>query len=126
MIINIEQRNQLIRIRNVSSILKNRKFRKLLKRPPPCQYLLSDRSVNIFQEKLLRQQVKRIIEAVLFASSSPITFDKLRQVAETFHTVRPKTLRELIQELQHEYMSQQRAFRLEEIAQGFILRTCET
>jgi len=77
------------------------------------------------QERVLRQQIKRIIEAILFSSSAPVTFDKLRQVADTFHAMRPKVLKELIQELQQEYMSQQRAFRLEEIAQGYILRTCE-
>ncbi|MBA2727484.1 MAG: SMC-Scp complex subunit ScpB [Parachlamydiaceae bacterium] len=81
--------------------------------------------INSAQEKVLRQQIKRIIEAILFSSSAPVTFEKLRQVADTFHAMRPKVLRELIQELQQEYMSQQRAFRLEEIAQGFILRTCE-
>ena len=81
--------------------------------------------INPLQEKQLRLQLKRIIEAVLFSSSAPITFDKLRQVTDAFLPRRPKVIRELIQELQHEYMSQQRAFRLEEIAQGFILRSCE-
>ncbi len=81
--------------------------------------------VNSHQEKLVYLQIKRIIEAALFSSSCPIPFDKLRQVADIFHPLRPKILRDLIKELQHEYISQQRAFRLEEIAQGFILRTCE-
>jgi segregation and condensation protein B len=81
--------------------------------------------VNSAQEKLLRQQIKRIIEAILFSSSTPVTFDKLRQVADSFHAMRPRVLKEIIQELQQEYMSQQRAFRLEEIAQGYILRTCD-
>lgn len=82
-------------------------------------------STSPAQERLLRQQMKRIIEAILFSSSIPISFEKLRQVMDTFQPVRPKVIRELIQELQQEYMTQQRAFRLEEIAQGFILRTCE-
>jgi segregation and condensation protein B len=71
------------------------------------------------------QQIKRIIEALLFANSSPLTFDKLRQIVDGFRTIKPRILRMLIQELQQEFISQRRAFRLEEIAEGFILRTCE-
>lgn len=77
------------------------------------------------RDKALRQRLKRIIEALLFASSTPISFNKLREVGETLCPLRPKALRELIEELQQEYMSQQRAFRLEEIAEGYMLRTCE-
>lgn len=77
------------------------------------------------REKHLRLQVKRIIEALLFASSAPVPFNKLREVTDAFYALRPRMLRELIMDLQQEYLSQQRSFRLEEIAQGFILRTCE-
>jgi segregation and condensation protein B len=77
------------------------------------------------QEKFVRQHTKQIIEAILFASSEPISFIKIREVVETFHPLKPRLLRDLIIELQQEYLSQQRAFRLEEIAQGFVLRTCE-
>lgn len=77
------------------------------------------------RESELRQQVKRIIEALLFSSNVPIAFNKIREVTDSLHPFRPRILRELISELQHEYIGQQRAFRLEEIAQGFIVRTCE-
>jgi segregation and condensation protein B len=77
------------------------------------------------QEKFVRQHAKRIIEALLFASSDPLPFTKIREVLDSFQPLKPRLLRELIVELQQEYLSQQRAFRLEEIAQGFILRTCE-
>lgn len=76
-------------------------------------------------EKQLRQQVKRIIEALLFSSCTPIAFNKIREVTDSVALLRPKVLREILEELQYDYISQQRAFRLEEIAQGFILRTCE-
>lgn len=76
-------------------------------------------------EKQSRLQIKRLIEALLFASADPIPFTKLREVADTMHPVRPRVLKELIEDLQDEYISQQRAFRLEEIAQGFVLRSCE-
>lgn len=77
------------------------------------------------QEKFIRQQAKRIIEALLFASSEPLPFNKIREIIDSFHPLKPKLLRDLINELQQEYLSQQRAFRLEEIAEGFLLRTCE-
>jgi segregation and condensation protein B len=77
------------------------------------------------QDVQMRLQVKRTIEALLFASSEPLSFDKMREVTDTVHPFKPRVLKELIEELREEYISQQRAFRLEEIAQGFILRTCE-
>lgn len=77
------------------------------------------------RKKGLRGQVKRIIEALLFSSNVPIAFNKIREVTDSLHPFRPRVIRELLCELQHEYIGQQRAFRLEEIAQGFIVRTCE-
>jgi segregation and condensation protein B len=77
------------------------------------------------QEKFIRQHAKRIIEALLFASSDPLPFNKIREIVDTFQPLKPSQLRDLISELQQDYLSQQRAFRLEEIAEGFLLRTCE-
>lgn len=77
------------------------------------------------QEKFIKQHAKRIIEALLFASSEPIPFTKIREIVDSFQPLKPRQLRDLINELQQEYLSQQRAFRLEEIAEGFLLRTCE-
>lgn len=77
------------------------------------------------QEKFIRQHTKRIIEALLFASSDPLPFNKIREIVDTFQLMKPRVLKELINELQQEYLSQQRAFRLEEIGQGYLLRTCE-
>lgn len=76
-------------------------------------------------ERRVRIHVKRIIEALLFASNEPIPFNKLREITDTVEPLKPRIIRELIQELAEEYMVQQRSFRLEEIAQGFILRTCQ-
>lgn len=72
-----------------------------------------------------RAQVKRIIEALLFSSPDPIGFTKLREILESAHPLKPRELRELILELQFDYLSQKRSYRLEEIPEGFILRTCE-
>lgn len=77
------------------------------------------------QERFIRQHIKRIVEALLFASNVPISFTKIHEITETFHSLKPRQLRDLIAELQQEYLSQHRSFRLEEIAQGYILKTCE-
>lgn len=77
------------------------------------------------QDTQARVQVKKIIESLLFASHEPLSFVKIREITDTFYPLPPRVLRYLIEELQRDYLSQQRAFRLEEIAQGFILRSCE-
>lgn len=77
------------------------------------------------QETLLRNKAKRVIEGLLFSSSEPIHFNKLREVLETIHDFKPRILKEIIDQLREDYMVQQRAYRLEEIADGYILRTCE-
>ena len=76
-------------------------------------------------ERQMRLQVKRIIEALLFASSEPLSFQKIREICEEVYPCKPKTLRDLLDDLREEYISQGRAFRLEEIAEGFLLRSCE-
>lgn len=73
----------------------------------------------------LRRKAKQIIEALFFASSDPISFNKIREIIETFYPIKPRALRDLIEQLQEEYLSQGRAFRLEEIEEGFLLRSCE-
>lgn len=70
-------------------------------------------------------QLKRVIEALLFASGEPLPFNKIREITDTFHPLSTRELRNILQSIQEEYLLQQRAFRLEEIAQGYVLRTCE-
>lgn len=72
-----------------------------------------------------RVHIKHVIEALLFACSEPLSFEKIREITDTIHPLPPRTIRALIQALQDEYLAQQRAFRIDEIAQGFVLRTCE-
>ena len=76
------------------------------------------------QEKPSRIRLKRIIEALLFVSHEPISFNKIREVLDSVEPLKPKQIQDLLQELAEEYILHQRAFRLEEIAQGYILRTC--
>lgn len=72
-----------------------------------------------------RLQVKRLIEALLFSSNEPLAFAKIREVADQLNPLKPRHLKELLLELQNEYLTQQRGYRLEEIGQGYLLRTCE-
>ncbi len=73
----------------------------------------------------IRFHIKRVIEALLFASIEPIPFQKIRDITDPIYALQPKILRAILQELQEEYYAQQRAFQLDEIAPGYILRTCE-
>jgi segregation and condensation protein B len=47
----------------------------------------------------------------------------MREILHTFCPVKPRLLAECLQELKEEYQIEQRAFQLEEIGQGYILRT---
>lgn len=71
----------------------------------------------------IRLEAKRVLEALLFSSREPLAFSKIRQIIEEILPCTPRELLILIQELKIEYESQQRAFELVEIAEGFVLRT---
>lgn len=76
------------------------------------------------QEHIL-SHIKRVIEAVLFASQDPIPLIRIREITDTIAPLKPRQIRAILTELQQEYIAYQRAFRLEEIAQGYVLRTTE-
>ncbi len=65
------------------------------------------------------------MEALLFASSDPLSLAKMREITDTILPLRPQQLRHILDELRGEYLAQRRAFKLEEIAQGYVLRTYE-
>lgn len=71
-----------------------------------------------------RIQVKRIIEALLFAASEPLSLNKIHEITNRAAPLPLRTVRMIVESLQEEYAMQNRAFRLEEIAQGFVLRSC--
>lgn len=73
----------------------------------------------------LQQHLKRVVEALLFASPDPLPLAKIREVTDAILPIRPRQLRQILDELKQEYLAQQRAFKLEEIAQGYVLRTHE-
>lgn len=70
-----------------------------------------------------RTQLKRIIEAVLFASPDPIPFKKIKDLIDSIQPQKNNEIKELIEELGRDYDIDQRAFKLEEIAQGYVLRS---
>ncbi len=64
-------------------------------------------------------EIKRIIEALLFSSSDPLSLDRIKEVLEE---VKPSQIKELIDELNAEYEQTSRSFMIIEIAGGF--QTC--
>lgn len=86
------------------------------------------KEINFFEKEMeigFRTRLKRIIEALLFVSHEPISFSKIREVLDTVEPIKPRQLEDLLQELAEEFILQQRAFRLEKIADGYLLRTCK-
>ncbi len=70
-------------------------------------------------------QIKQTVEALLFTSSDPIPLRRIKDVIEAIQPITNEELQAVIGELKQEYIDQGRAFRLDEIAKGYILRTCE-
>ncbi len=63
-------------------------------------------------------EVKRLVEALLFAVQEPISARKISEIVEG---VEAKEIREVIQQLREEYDTYDRVFQIEEIANGFQL-----
>lgn len=72
-----------------------------------------------------RQKVKRVMEALLFSTNEPLSLVKIREITDTIYEFKPRILKELIDELQNDFITKQQVFRLEEIAEGYLLRTSE-
>ncbi len=72
-----------------------------------------------------QQEIKQIVEALLFASSEALPLTKLHDIVSTYAPLSLHLLKKLILELREEYIIQQRAFSLEENAQGYLLRSQE-
>ncbi len=68
------------------------------------------------QSKLQREQLKSIIECLIFTSELPLTVDKIRNVVED---ISKKEIKELIEELMEEYQNQDRGIFIREVAHGY-------
>ena len=63
-------------------------------------------------------ETKKIVEALLFAVHEPIS---VRKISEAVEGTDVKQIKEIIQQLREEYDTNDRAFQIEEIANGFQL-----
>jgi segregation and condensation protein B len=70
-----------------------------------------------------KEEIKRIIEALLFASGEALSLDKLREIIGTSYPVRSRELQKLIEELSATYQKEERPFQIAQIAGGYLLRT---
>lgn len=67
-----------------------------------------------------RDEAKRILEAILFVSEKPASINTLKEV---LIELEPTVIRTLIEELNGEYVSSSRSFKIQEIAGGFQMLT---
>lgn len=70
-----------------------------------------------------KNEIKRIIEALLFSSSEPLTLEKLKEIITSNYPVARLELKELIKELANDYKELKRAFQIDELAGGYLMRT---
>lgn len=81
--------------------------------------------MTAFEDSL---KIKQIIEGLLFSSSEPLSLQILKTVLEPVYSkIAPKAIekdiRQTIDTLNKEYQEQFRAFQIEEIGKGYLLRT---
>jgi len=71
------------------------------------------------------EEIVRIIEALLFSSNEPLALQKIKAIIDTEYAIEKKELKEVIEELSLRYQQERRAFQIDEIAGGYLLRTCK-
>ncbi|MCG2713332.1 MAG: SMC-Scp complex subunit ScpB [Candidatus Omnitrophica bacterium] len=65
--------------------------------------------------------LKSAVEAIIFASEKPVTLEQIKKVLGNLDTA---SVRNIIDELRSEYETQNRGFRITEIAGGFQMNAC--
>lgn len=73
----------------------------------------------------LYKKYRMFIEALLFASSEPLSFQKIRESIDPSMTLKPRALEKILETLKDEYIIEKRGFRLVETAEGFLMKTPE-
>jgi segregation and condensation protein B len=91
------------------------------------------KEINLLEEKVKKslapsdttrkKEISRIIEALLFATSDPLSLSKIKEVVELSYPLSLSEIRTHIENLKEEYKREKRGFRLDEIAEGYLLRT---
>jgi len=67
-----------------------------------------------------RDEVRQIVEAILFVSDKPVSVAMLK---DAIRVVEPAVIRDIVDELNKEYAASQRSFSIKEIAGGFQMLT---
>ena len=80
----------------------------------------SQQQKNNDKETLDEESLKKITEALIFASDKPIP---IKQIKDILGDVDTRLIRKLINELKQEYTKSQRAFNITEVAGGFQFAT---
>lgn len=70
-----------------------------------------------------RLEIKRIVEALLFSATEPISLKKLREVVSDHLPIPNRSLHTLLGEMKEEYQRERRGFQIDEVAGGYLLRT---
>lgn len=71
----------------------------------------------------LHQEIKGTVEALLFASREPLPLKSIRDITDNISPLKPRALKAIIDELKSEYEKSQRSFQIDEIGDGYLLRT---
>jgi len=71
----------------------------------------------------LREQIKRVIEALLFSSDAPLSLDDFCKATEDICPLHPTIIKSIVEDLRHDYTNGGFAFQIDELAHGYLLRT---
>lgn len=71
------------------------------------------------------KEYRSLIEALLFASSEPLTLERIREAIDPSMQLKPKSLGKILSRLKDEYIIEKRGFRLVETAEGYLMKTAE-
>lgn len=70
-------------------------------------------------------EIRRIIEALLFSSGEPLPAQKIKEVVQTDYPIGLPEIRKILKQLAAEYRKDQRGFQIAEVAEGYLLRTVQ-
>jgi segregation and condensation protein B len=88
--------------------------------------------LNLFEKSLekggenaptRKNEIKRILEALLFSTNEPLETEKMKEIIETSYPIKNKEVKQLTLELKADYEKERRAFGIFEVAGGYLLRT---
>ena len=72
-----------------------------------------------------REEIQRILEALLFSSGEPLSIEKIKEIVSAVYPIRSLEIKAILKKLNQEYRQQRRGFTIEPIAGGYHMRTVE-